>query len=135
MQRSFSEVILVLISYIFLIIGFLHLFFTKHVAEFVVNISDQELTSLLQQFLGVAYMLIGVLLYINKKQKGMPLYAIIGSINIVSLIHLYLILLFHKMMALPYIYFIFIIIMQVALLIALVEQFRKRRIESSQVKY
>ena len=125
MQRSFSEVILVLISYIFLIIGFLHLFFTKDVAEFVVNISDQELTSLLQQFLGVAYMLIGVLLYINKKQKGRPLYAIIGSINIVSFIHLYLILLFHKMMALPYLYFIFIIIMQVALLIALVEQFRK----------
>ena len=135
MQRSFSEVILVLISYIFLIIGFLHLFFTKDVAEFVVNISYQEITSLLQQFLGVAYMLIGVLLYINKKQKGRPLYAIIGSINIVSLIHLYLILLFHKMMALPYLYFIFIIIIQVALLIALVEQFRKKRTESSQVKY
>lgn len=127
MQRSFSEVILVLISYIFLITGFLHLFFAKHVAEFVVNPSDQELTSLLQQFLGAAYMFIGVLLYINKKEKGRPLYTIIGSINILGFMHLYLIFLFHQMIALPYTYFIFIILMQVTLFIALIEQFKKHK--------
>ena len=87
MQRSFSEVLVVLISYIFFITGFLHLIFPKEVGIFIIHGADGQITSLIQQFLGTSYLLISVLLYLNRKKRGKELYIIIGSINIVEFIH------------------------------------------------
>ena len=126
MQRSFSSVILLLISYIYLFFGIFHLIFTKKIGLFVINGINGEITTLLQQFLGASYILTGLLLYLLKKANREQLYIVIGGLNIIGFIHLYLIYLFNEFINLPTLYFVFIILIQICLLIALIEQAKKR---------
>ena len=125
MQKSFSAILLLLISSIYFLFGTLHLIFTKKITLFVINGANGEIANLLQQFLGSSYLLIGVLLYLLKDTKGRILYTTIGAINIIGFIHLYLIFLFHNIITLPFTYFLFIILLQICLFIALIEQLRK----------
>ena len=122
MQKTFTAVTLLVIAYVYLCFGSFHLFFTKKVALFVMEGLDGDIANLLQQFLGTSYMLIGVLIYLLKDQKGKTLYITIGSINIIGFIHLYLIFLFDNLITLPNLYFIFIALVQICLFICLIEQ-------------
>ena len=126
MQKSFSQVILLLIGFIYLFFGVFHLIFPKQIGLFIIHGIDGEIAILLQRFLGASYLLISILLYILRNQKGSSLYLTIGSINIMGFIHLYLIFSFHNIIKLPIVYFLFIILVQITLFIALIEQLQKR---------
>lgn len=126
MQRSFSQVLLLLICFIYLFFGIFHLFFPKEIVLYVIHGADGMIATLLQQFLGASYILTSILLFLLKQVKGPSLYITIGSINIIGFIHLYLIFLFHSIINLPIVYFLFIILVQISLFIALIEQLYKR---------
>jgi hypothetical protein len=126
MQKSFSEILIFLISCIFIFFGIMNLIFTEKVSLFLIPGIQGDYAALLQQFLGSSYLLIAILLFLLKNSKGMPLYITIGAINILACIHLYLILLFHDIIKLPFTYFFFIILTQICLFIALIEQLRKK---------
>ena len=126
MERSFSQVLIILISFIFLFFGMIHLIIPKQVALYIILGADGQIVSLLQQFLGASYVLIAILLYLLREEKGKILYIIIGAINIIGFVHLYLIFLFHNIINLPLVYFLFIILTQICLLVALIEQLQKR---------
>ena len=80
MKKSFSEVVLLIISYIYLFFGAFHLVFTEKIALFVMYGVDGDIASLLQKFNGASYLLLGVFLYLLKSQKGKTLYVTICAI-------------------------------------------------------
>ena len=126
MQKSFSQVLLLLICFIYFFVGVFHLILPKEIGLFVIHGSAGEIATLLQRFLGSSYVFTSILLYLIREQKGKTLYITIGSINIIGFIHLYLIFSFHSIINLPILYFLFIILVQVSLFIALIEQLYKR---------
>ena len=125
-QKSFTAVTLLIISYIYLFFGLSNLFFSKEIALYIILGPDGDITNLLQQFLGASYILISILIYLLKDQKGRNLYVTISSINVMGFIHLYLIFLFNNVITLSNIYFIFIILVQICLFVCLVEQIKKK---------
>jgi len=125
MQRSFTFVILQVYTIIFLIVGFLLLIFTEEVSLFTMYGADGMITSVIQQFLGSAFILIGLLTFLIKKLEGKLLYYSILSFNIFGFINLYLLFSFSQIIQLPYVYFSFQVLMQVALLFAFIEQMKK----------
>ena len=126
MERSFSQVLIIIISFIYLFFGIIHLIIPKQVGLYIIHGADGQIVSLLQQFLGASYVLIAILLYLLREERGKILYIIIGTINIIGFVHLYLIFLFHNIINLPLVYFLFIILTQICLFIALIEQLQKR---------
>ena len=126
MERSFSQVLIILISFIYLFFGMIHLIIPKKVGLYIIHGADGQIVTLLQQFLGASYVLIAILLYLLREEKGKILYIIIGAINIIGFVHLYLIFLFHNIINLPLVYFLFIILTQICLFVALIEQLQKR---------
>ena len=126
MQRSFTTVTLLVISYIFMFFGIANLFFTQKIALFIMHGLNGDIANLLQQFLGASYCLIAILIYLLKDQKRRDLYVTIGSINVAGFIHLYLIFLFNNLITLSTLYFIFIILIQTCLFICLIEQKNKK---------
>ena len=126
MQKSFSEILVFLISCIFLFFGFMNLIFTKKMSLFLMHGVQGDYAFLLQQFLGSSYLLVAILLFLLKNSMGTSLYITIGAINILACIHLYLIYLFHNIIKLPTTYFLFIILIQICLFVALIEQIRKK---------
>ena len=126
MERSFSQVLIVIISFIYLFFGIFHLILPKQIGLFVMHGADGQIATLLQQFLGASYLLIGVLLYLLRRGKGNSLYITIGVINIIAFIHLYLIFLFNNIIHLSLVYFVFIVLVQICFFIALIEQVQKR---------
>ena len=125
MQKSFTFVILQLYTIIFLIVGFLLLIFTEEVSLFTMYGADGMITSVIQQFLGSAFILIGLLTFLIKKLEGNLLYYSILAFNIFGFINLYLLFSFSQIIQLPYVYFSFQVLMQVALLFAFIEQMKK----------
>ena len=125
MQKSFTFVILQLYSIIFLIVGFLLLIFTEEVSLFTMYGADGMITSVIQQFLGSAFILVGLLTFFIKKLERKLLYYSILAFNIFGFINLYLLFSFSQIIQLPYVYFSFQVLMQVALLFAFIEQMKK----------
>jgi len=125
MQKSFSFVILQLYTIIFLTVGFLLLFFTEEVSLFTMYGSDGMITSVIQQFLGSALVLVGLLTFLLKKLEGKLLYYSILAFNIFGFINLYLLFSFSQIIQLPYVYFSFQVLMQITLLFAFIEQMKK----------
>ena len=125
MQKSFTFVILQLYTIIFITVGFLLLFFTEEVSLFTMYGADGMITSVIQQFLGSAFVLIGLLTFLVKKIEGKLLYYTILAFNIFGFINLYLLFSFSQIIQLPYIYFSFQVLMQVSLLFAFIEQIKK----------
>jgi uncharacterized membrane protein len=125
MQRSFTFVILQVYTIIFLIVGFLLLIFTEEVSLFTMYGADGMITSVIQQFLGSAFILVGLLTFLIKKLEGKLLYYSILAFNIFGFINLYLLFSFSQIIQLPYVYFSFQVLMQVALLFAFIEQMKK----------
>jgi uncharacterized membrane protein len=125
MQRSFTFVILQVYTIIFLIVGFLLLIFTEEVSLFTMYGADGMITSVIQQFLGSAFILVGLLTFLIKKLEGKLLYYSILAFNIFGFINVYLLFSFSQIIQLPYVYFSFQVLMQVALLFAFIEQMKK----------
>jgi len=127
MQKSFTFVLLQVYSIIFLTVGFLLLIFTEEVSLFTMYGADGMITSVIQQFLGSAFILLGLLTFLIKKLEGKLLYYSILAFNIFGFINLYLLFLFNKAIQLPYIYFSLQVLMQVALLFAFIDQMKKTK--------
>lgn len=127
MQKSFTFVLLQIYSIIFLTVGLLLLTFTEKVSLFTMYGAEGKITSVIQQFLGSAFILVGLLTYLIKKLEGKLLYYSILAFNIFGFINLYLLFLFNKAIQLPYIYFSFQVLMQVALLFAFIDQMKKTK--------
>jgi uncharacterized membrane protein len=125
MQKSFTFVILQLYTIIFLIVGFLLLILPEKVSLFTMYGADGMITSVIQQFLGSAFILVGLLTFLIKKLEGKLLYYSILAFNIFGFINLYLLFSFSQIIQLPYVYFSFQVLMQVALLFAFIEQMKK----------
>ena len=127
MQKSFTFVLLQVYSIIFLTVGLLLLIFTEKVSLFSMYGAEGKITSVIQQSLGSAFILVGLLTFLIKKLEGKLLYYSILAFNIFGFINLYLLFLFNKAIQLPYIYFSFQVLMQVALLFAFIEQMKKAK--------
>jgi len=127
MQKSFTFVILQVYTIVFLTVGFLLLFFTEEVSLFTMYGADGMITSVIQQFLGSAFILVGLLTFLIKKLEGKLLYYSILAFNIFGFINLYLLFSFSQIIQLPYVYFSFQVLMQVALLFAFIEQMKKAK--------
>jgi len=127
MQKSFTFVLLQIYSIIFLTVGLLLLTFTEKVSLFTMYGAEGKITSVIQQFLGSAFILVGLLTFLIKKLEGKLLYYSILAFNIFGFINLYLLFLFNKAIQLPYIYFSFQVLMQVALLFAFIDQMKKTK--------
>lgn len=125
MQKSFTFVILQVYTIIFLTVGFLLLFFTEEVSLFTMYGADGMITSVIQQFLGSALVLVGLLTFVLKKLEGKLLYYSILAFNFFGFINLYLLFSFSQIIQLPYVYFSFQVLMQVTLLFAFIEQMKK----------
>ena len=127
--RTFSQVVLQLFSLIFLITGILLLVFTEQIQEAALNSLTSiasRLTIVLQQFLGNAYLLLGVLLYLIKDSKGKPLYITLTSLFIMGFINLYLIFQFNDLIFLPTIYFVFQSLLQLLIFFALIDETKNK---------
>ena len=127
MQKSFTFVILQIYTIIFLTVGFLLLLFTEEVSLFTMYGADGMITSVIQQFLGSAFVLVGLLTFLLKKLEEKLLYYSILAFNIFGFINLYLLFLFSQIIQLPYVYFSFQVLMQVAILFAFIEQMKKAK--------
>jgi len=123
--KSFSEVILFTLSFIFIIIGILLLLFTEWVSLLTLKGAEKEITNIVQQFLGSSFILIGILCYAIKGTKGKPLYSTIAGLLIFSCINLYLLFLFSSLIILPSVYFIFQILIQLILIFALYDAIKR----------
>ena len=95
MQKSFTFVILQVYTIIFLTVGFLLLLFTDEVSLFTMYGADGKITSVIQQFLGSAFILVGLLTFLIKKLEGKLLYYSILAFNIFGFINLYLLFLYN----------------------------------------
>ena len=129
-SRTFSQVVLQLFSLIFLITGILLLVFTEQIQEAALNSLTSiasRLTIVLQQFLGNAYLLLGVLVYLIKDSKGKPLYITLTSLFLMGFINLYLIFQFNDLIFLPTIYFVFQSLLQLLIFSALIDELRRNK--------
>ena len=127
MQKSFTFVLLQVYSIIFLTVGLLLLIFTEKVSLFTMYGAEGKITSVIQQFLGSAFILVGLLTFLIKKLEGKLLYYSILAFNIFGFINLYLLFSFNQVIQLPYVYFSFQVLMQVALLFAFIDQMKKTK--------
>ena len=127
MQKSFTFVLLQLYSIIFLTVGLLLFIFTEKVSLFTMYGADGKITSVIQQFLGSAFILVGLLTFLIKKLEGKLLYYSILAFNIFGFINLYLLFSFNQVIQLPYVYFFCQVLMQVALLFAFIEQMKQHK--------
>ena len=125
-QKSFTEILLLIICCIFIFFGTMNLIVPKKMTLFVMKGVNADYALLLQQFLGSSYLLLAVFTYLLKHSKGKSLYITLGSINIIAFIHLYLIFKCQYLITIPLVYFLFIILIQICLFIALNEQLKNK---------
>jgi len=103
------------------------LFFTKQISLIAFVGVPAKITIVIQQFLGSAYLLLGVMMYIAKNLQGKPLLITIAALNVIGFINLYLIFVFNQLIILSIVYFIFSVLMQLVLLFALIEQIKNKK--------
>ena len=127
LSKSFTKVILQLYSYIFFGGGILLLFFTKQISLITFVGVPAKITIVIHQFLGSAYILLGVMMYIAKNLKGKPLLITIAALNVMGFVNLYLAFVFNQLIILSIVYFIFSVLMQLVLLFALIEQIKNKK--------
>ena len=126
-RNSFTQAIMLLFSIIFFVIGILLLFSVNNLSSYKLIGHSADITKVIQQFLGSAYVLIGLIIYSVKDLRGSPIIMTLTSINIIGFIHLYLLFTFQSLMILPTIYFTFQILMQLVIFLALLEQVKTKR--------
>ena len=124
-STSFTNVILKLHAYLFLGVGVLLLLFPEESSVFTMVGESAKVVNVIQQFLGSAYILLGLFAYALKDTTGKNLYFIIASLNLIGFINLFLIFVCSELIHLPIIYFILQILLQMVLLFALIEQVKR----------
>jgi hypothetical protein len=123
-KNSFTQVILKVLSLIFFSLSVL-MIFTPNQVSLVTHIGvSGEISLITLQFLGTAYFLIGCLLHILKNLQGKQLRNVLISINLMGFLHLFLIFKSNSFIALPYVYFIFQILVQLILIYCLLDKNR-----------
>lgn len=122
--NSYNKVLFLIFSFIFLVIGLLLVFFVEKLSLLTLIGLSGDITKVVQQFLGSAYILIGSMFYALKDSCGKPLLITLISLNIIGFIHLYLLFNFDSLIILPVIYFSFQVLMQLISLSLLINQLR-----------
>ena len=124
--RSFTELLFVVYAFLFFSVGLLLLFFTKEVSIFTIEGEYEEIMYIIQQFLATSYLLLGVTFFSLRKLKGRRMIRTIILIILVSFINLYLIFSMNDQTIVPSEQFIAQILMQISLVVALIEQVKRK---------
>ena len=123
--KLFFEVILFLLSFMFIITGILLLLFTESVSLLDLKLEKKEMTKIVQQFLGSSFILIGILCYAIKGLKGKSLYLTISGLFIFICINLYLIFIYSSLIIFPSVYVIFQMLIQLLLMFSLYDAIKR----------
>ena len=124
--QSFTEILFIIYTLLFSIIGFLLLFFTDKISLLTLVGEQTKLTIVVEQFLGSFMILLSFLLFNVRKLKGQVILNCIKGLILVGFINLYLLFSLSENIILPSIYFIFQLMLQLSFFVVLFEQ-RKRR--------
>ena len=116
MQRSFSNVIIHVLSIICFVVGLLLLLLTKKVTMHAMYGLNADIANVIVKFLGSAYLLIAFMMYLIKNFRGKKLIYATISFNLFGFINLYLLYMFNELIHLSNIYFTFQAIMQMCLI-------------------
>lgn len=125
-NRSFTEILFVIYAFIFFTIGFLLLFFTETVSLITMIGEQVKATSVVEQFFGSFMLLLSFFLFSVRKLQGQVILNFISSLILCGFINLYLLYSLSENIFLPYIYYIFQIIMQLSFFIVLFEQVKEK---------
>ena len=123
--KLFTEVILLILSFIFIITGILLLLFTEWVSLLDFKGKEQEITNILQQFLGSSFILIGIFCYAIKGTKGKLLYLTISGLFIFGCINLFLIFICSSLIIFPSVYVILQMLIQLLLIFSLYDAIKR----------
>ena len=125
-NQSFTLLLFVIYAFLFFIIGFLLLFFTKQVSLLTILGEQLESTIVVEQFFGSFMLLLSYFLFSVRKLEGQVILNFISALILIGFINLYLLFSLSGNIILPSIYFIFQIIMQLTFFVVLFEQLKRR---------
>ena len=126
MQRSFASAILFSFSIICFIVGTLLLIATDKVAIHTMYGLNAEVANIIIKFLGSAYLLISILIFITKDTKESILSLIIFGLIIFGFVNIYLLKIFSNVIAMSNLFFILQILVQICLIYSLYDNLKKR---------
>ena len=124
--QSFTEILFIIYTLLFSIIGFVLLFFTDKISLLTLVGEQTKLTILVEQFLGSFMILLSFLLFSVRKLDGQVILNCIKGLILVGLINLYLLFSLSENMILPSIYFIFQLMLLLSFFVVLFEQLKRR---------
>ena len=126
--NSFAKITLLILSFIFIVTGLILLLFVEKIAIITIKegISSQ-ITIVVQQFLGNAFILLGGLMYTLRNSQGKIMLMTLVFINIMGSINLYLLFKFHDLIILPAIYFSAQLLVQFICLFSLLIELKKTK--------
>lgn len=125
MQRSFASVILFIFSIICFIVGILLLIVTDKVAIHTMYGLNAEVADIIIKFLGSAYLLISILLFVIKDAKESVLTLIIFGLIIFGFVNIYLLNVFSNVIVMSNLFFIFQILLLICLIYSLYDNLKK----------
>ena len=123
--QSFTKILFVIYAFLFFIIGFLLLFFTKQVSLLTIVGEQLDTTIVVEQFFGSFMLLLSYFLFSVRKLEGQVILNFISALILIGFINLYLLFSLSGNIILPSIYFIFQIIMQLSFFVILFEQLKR----------
>ena len=125
-KRSFTETTFIVYAFLFFTVGILLLFFTDKMSLIVLEDEHEKIIYLYQQFLANIYILLGVTTFFLRKLTGGKMITIIVSIILVTFSNMYLSFLMTDYATVPSEHFIAQILIQLSLVIALIEQVKRK---------
>ena len=124
--RSFTETTFIVYAFLFFTVGILLLFFTDKMSLIVLEDKHEKIIYLYQQFLANTYILLGVTTFFLRKLTGRKMITIIISIIFVTSSNMYLSFLMNDYTTVPSEHFIAQILIQLSLVVALIEQVKRK---------
>ena len=123
---SITEILFLVYSFIFFILGFLLLFFTKEVSLLTIIGEQVKTTTVVEQFFGSIMFLLSFFLFSVRKFEGEVILNCTSSLILSGFVNLYLLFSLSENIILPSIYFIFQIIMILSLFVILFDQVKRK---------
>ena len=123
---SITEILFSVYSFIFFILGFLLLFFTKEVSLLTIIGEQVKTTTVVEQFFGSIMLLLSFFLFSVRKFEGEVILNCTSSLILSGFVNLYLLFSLSENIILPSIYFIFQIIMILSLFVILFDQVKRK---------
>ena len=124
--QSFTEIVFKVYALLFFIVGLLLLFFNDKMSLIVLKDEHREIIFLYQQFLANIYILLGVTTFVVRKLTGRKMITIIISIILVTFSNMYLSFLMKDYTIVPSEHFIAQILIIISLVVALIEQVKRK---------